>query len=294
MRPRTFLLFACLCGALGAGLLLVLPWLVLSVLDSGQVKGDALVIPNTFVPNTIQSSSAMNSNFTAISTWGNGLVDDANLKNAGITGSTKLVNASVTLAKLAASSVDSSKIVDGSIAVGDLGTGSVSSVKLLDNGVFPVDLNYVGHPSAPGDGDLVAFNSGAVNFKFRTIRNMGVVCFDCTTLTASQTAYCAPGTNAVSATESLRDVLICPNNGLSFHNMTVSSDTTLPSSYTFTLRKNAANTALTCSSAGTTCTDSEESVPVTCSSTDKMVMQVISGTGSVPGNGVQICVTTGG
>ncbi len=53
-----------------------------------------------------------------------------NMSNAGITGSSKLIDGTVTTVKLGADSVTSAKILDGTIANADLADGSISGAKI--------------------------------------------------------------------------------------------------------------------------------------------------------------------
>lgn len=106
--------------------------LVLVLLTWGitLIYPDTLSIPNTFVSGTTISSSQMNANFSAISSVVNGTLNDVNLKNAGITGSTKLIDGTVTLAKMAGDSVNAAKIVDGSVGTVELADNAVTGPKI--------------------------------------------------------------------------------------------------------------------------------------------------------------------
>lgn len=108
--------------------------------ERGMLQAATLTIPYTFSSGGVIYASQMNSNFTAIRDVVNA-IDDANITNASITGSTKLVNASVTLGKMASDSVDSSKIVNGSIALADMGSASVGSSQLVADSVTPAAYN---------------------------------------------------------------------------------------------------------------------------------------------------------
>lgn len=72
-------------------------------------------------------------------------VNDDNIQNAGITGSTKLVDASVPAAKLAADSVTTAKIVDGALSAdisgrAKMADGYVNAAKLATDSVTKVKL----------------------------------------------------------------------------------------------------------------------------------------------------------
>lgn len=108
-----------------------------------------LNLPFTFSSGQVIYASQMNSNFQAIRAVVNAL-DDQNITNASITGSLKLIDGTVSLAKMGTDSINSSKVVDGSLTttdildgtllVDDLADGSVSSLKILDGTIAPGDL----------------------------------------------------------------------------------------------------------------------------------------------------------
>lgn len=62
-------------------------------------------------------------------------INDDNIQNNGITGSTKLLNQSVTEAKLAANAVTTLKVADGAVTAAKLGTDAVTTVKIQDDAV---------------------------------------------------------------------------------------------------------------------------------------------------------------
>lgn len=62
-------------------------------------------------------------------------LNDDNLQNNGITGSTKLVTGSVTAAKLAADSVTTAKIVDSNVTTAKIADANVTTVKIADDNV---------------------------------------------------------------------------------------------------------------------------------------------------------------
>jgi hypothetical protein len=62
-------------------------------------------------------------------------VNDDNIQSAGITGSTKLVDASVSSAKLASASVTTSKIADEAVTTAKILDANVTTAKILDSNV---------------------------------------------------------------------------------------------------------------------------------------------------------------
>jgi hypothetical protein len=67
-------------------------------------------------------------------------VSDDNIQDAGITGSTKLIDGSVTAGKLASDAVTTVKILDANVTAAKLGTGAVTTVKILDANVTAAKL----------------------------------------------------------------------------------------------------------------------------------------------------------
>jgi hypothetical protein len=74
----------------------------------------AITIPHAFVSGTIAEASEMNSNFTAVSLYVNGLSDGTNIDSSAITN-----------AKLATNSVTTLKIADGSVTYAKLDSTEV-------------------------------------------------------------------------------------------------------------------------------------------------------------------------
>lgn len=62
-------------------------------------------------------------------------LNDDNLQNNGITGSSKLVTGSVTAAKLATDSVTTAKIVDSNVTTAKIADSNVTTVKIADDNV---------------------------------------------------------------------------------------------------------------------------------------------------------------
>jgi len=67
-------------------------------------------------------------------------ISDDNIQNSGITGSTKLLNQSVTAAKLAADSVTTLKIADGSVTTAKLADDGVTTAKIAAGAVTTTEL----------------------------------------------------------------------------------------------------------------------------------------------------------
>jgi len=124
--------FALLTGFIG-GLLAILAVTMIppSTVTAPATHADTLSIPNEFFPQTVISSADFNANFTAIEDIVNGTLNDSNLKNDGITGSTKLIDSTVSLAKMAPNSVNSIKILNQSILSEDILDNTIREQKLL-------------------------------------------------------------------------------------------------------------------------------------------------------------------
>lgn len=67
-------------------------------------------------------------------------INDDNIQNSGITGSTKLLNQSVTAAKLAADAVETLKILDGAVTAPKIAADAVTTAKILDANVTAAKL----------------------------------------------------------------------------------------------------------------------------------------------------------
>lgn len=103
-----------------------------------------LTIPNTAVPNTTILSADFNGNMTAISAWANGSVDDTNLTNAGITGSSKLKANTVNQAVMGLLSVGTPELILLGVDSGVLADDAVISKKIGFSGALSVALDYAG------------------------------------------------------------------------------------------------------------------------------------------------------
>jgi len=100
-------------------------------------RADSLNIPYTFSNFSVADANQVNSNFSAVAAVVNGAINDTNIEASGITGSSKLVDASVSLGKMATDSVNGSKIVDASVAEVDLDIGDAP----VDNALLWYDEN---------------------------------------------------------------------------------------------------------------------------------------------------------
>lgn len=261
------------------------------------VNAATLNIPYTFSSGTPIYASQMNGNFTAVRNVVNAL-DDANISNASLTGSTKLIDATVTLGKLAADSVNSSKIVDASVALADMATDSVNSSKVVDGSVAEADLDI---NNAASDGLPLTWNASAGKMAW----GGGLKCtgmlgqsllagdnhnffqsFNRVDLTAGS------GYARESSTESDVDEFIVPSN-VTFHSLYVLRGT-VPGSgntVTFTLRDDGADTALTCTvSASVTCNSGSASVAVAQGSRINMKTTIVN-TPTASATGVSLCFT---
>jgi len=140
----------------------LLVWLVLPSVQADLVTGIV-----TFSPSTTIKSADFNNNFTAITNQVNGNLNDANLKNAGITASTKLIDATVSLAKMQTDSVNSAKIVNESIQSGDVLDGSLLGVDFLDDTIGEVKMAINTASGAGVDGHVLYWNDGAGKLDYK-------------------------------------------------------------------------------------------------------------------------------
>lgn len=267
---------------------LFVSWLVIIPSTPPVVmRADAgtLNIPYTFSPGGIIYSSQMNANNTAIRSVVNSL-DDANYSNAGMTGSTKLKDATVTLAKLASnsvdaskivdgsivlaelasSSVDSSKIVDGTIALGDMASNSVDSSKIVDGTIANGDIadNTIAEVklainSAPTDGYVLFWNNAAGKLDYKSPTGQCAPIGITTTSQTTGTKYFLPGSDGASGSGLSSDpqTFQLPI-AMAISSLRVKSASIFSAgqTVTFTIEKNGADTALACTVAtsGTSCT----------------------------------------
>lgn len=227
-----------------------------------QAAAATLTIPNTFSSGGVIYASQMNQNFNAIRDVVNAL-DDANVTNGSITGSLKLVNLSVTLAKMAADSVDSSKILDGTIATGDLADSSVNSAKIADGTILNNDIatgvineDKLNIASAPTTGRLLYWNGTALDY-FTLVKDCSSIITVYTTIPNfgfSRTYYASfaiPDT-ALDTNEANIRGWVYPK-ALSIGSMFVKIDdgATLTNSSTFTIKiRQSSDTTATCTIAG--------------------------------------------
>jgi hypothetical protein len=247
-----------------------------------QLKiASTLNLPFTFSSGGVIYASQMNANFEAIRAVVNAL-DDQNIANASITGSTKLIDGTVTLAKLAGNSVNSSKIVDASIVAGDIADGAivaskipdgsitsakitdatVASVDLADAGVAEVDIDFA---SAPTNNYNVFFNGTKLDYRqepwsgtcFQIFTARGSHTYIGGSASTNYTSWIdqTPGGTTVEATPlPLRNPTVT-----NFRNLYVVADSTPPVNTTFTLRSIGVDSGITCtinSGGPTTCVSS--------------------------------------
>jgi len=104
----------------------------------GYLASDTLNIPNTFSTGEVITAAKFNSNYAAIESVINGTLSDVNLKNDGITASSKIINETIDLAAMATSSVNSAKIVDESIASVDILNGTIATEDLAAKSVVNI------------------------------------------------------------------------------------------------------------------------------------------------------------
>lgn len=118
----------------------------------GVALADTLTVPFKIkAPGQTIFAGHWQSNFQAIEDVVNAHIDDANIENAGITGSTKLIDGTVTLAKMATSSVNSAAILDGTILMADIADGQVSGAKITDATIALADMG----PNSVNGGNVV-------------------------------------------------------------------------------------------------------------------------------------------
>jgi hypothetical protein len=85
-----------------------------------------LSVPYSFTTATVIEAGEMNSNFTAVKNFADGLATGANI-DAGAVTAAKIATNAVETAKIADSAVTAQKIADGTITAGKLAAGIVSS-----------------------------------------------------------------------------------------------------------------------------------------------------------------------
>ncbi len=91
-----------------------------------------LTIPNTAVPNTTILSADFNGNMTAIAAWANGSIDDANIVNAGITGSSKLKSNSVNQAVMGLLSIGTPELIADCVTNPKVADDAIQEENVLD------------------------------------------------------------------------------------------------------------------------------------------------------------------
>ena len=74
----------------------------------------------------------------------------------------KILDANVTLAKMAPNSVNSSKIVDASVALADMAPNSIDNTKIVDYSITGSDLNYLTLRAGDATNPLMRWTNGAV------------------------------------------------------------------------------------------------------------------------------------
>lgn len=242
-----------------------------------NAAASTLNIPNTFTPGQVIFSSQINANFQAIRSVVN-LLDDQNIANASITGSTKLVDGSVPLAKLAADSVNASKIVDGSIGPNELATDAVTTGKILDGTILSGDLadnsvieSKIDFSNAPAINRYVFYDGTKLAYSGFPIGPTACIDTLASRIThayaaGSQITYSSVGgsateDNSTTTETTLNDKTYQNNTSMSFAQLRVrllqSGTQSVPVNTTITVRKQGGpDTSLTCtinSGGATTC-----------------------------------------
>lgn len=95
-----------------------------------------ITIPREYEDGEILVESDLDAANDAVETFLNTTkINDDNIQNSGITGSTKLVNATVTEAKLATDSVSTLKIVNEAVTNPKIGADAVNGSKIADDAI---------------------------------------------------------------------------------------------------------------------------------------------------------------
>jgi len=214
---------------------------VVAGMGLGQLVADTLNIPysNVSTGDTI-TAVKWNSNFQSIEAIVNGLINDANIENDGITGSLKLAAGTVTLAKLDSDSVNSAKIVDASIVNADILDATIAEAKL--------DIN-----SAPADQNLVYWNNGAGKLDYVDADCTGLITFGADNpADAFGYAFYSPPWGEGAASESTVNNFIVPSS-ITLTGISVGGSTApgVGDTRVFTVRDDASDTAVTCTITGT-------------------------------------------
>lgn len=269
--------------AVYSSIILVLLGIVVGLIMSppSHVEASTLNIPNTFSSGGIIYASQMNQNFDAIRNVVNAL-DDQNIANASITGSSKLIDGTVTLAKMASDSVNSAKIVDGSIVAADIATGAITSALILDGTIASADIldgtiasadiadNAITEPkidfaSAPSTGFEVFWNGTKLDYRARN--TTASTCSQIVWARSSHQFTTGTGSTNYSSfieqtatgetTEANVPKLRNPA-AVTWGNLYVVMDSTPPNNTTFTVRSNGSDSVnCTVNSGGpTTCSES--------------------------------------
>ena len=104
------------------------------------VKVDGTLKPSVSAAAGTEALRALGTTAATAAAGNDARLSDQRTPSDGSVTTVKIVDANVTLAKLAANSVDSSKIVDGSIALGDLAANSVDAGKIVDGSVGTAEI----------------------------------------------------------------------------------------------------------------------------------------------------------
>lgn len=241
-----------------------------------DTEADTLTVPVTFVDGTVIQAADFNSNFDQIEAVVNGNLDDTNLKNSGITASDKLIDSTVSLAKMASDSVDSSKIVDASVALADMAADSVNGSKVVDGSLGEVELD-IDTASGPGvDGQVLYWNDGASKLDYKVVAGAST---DCTQVHSvrgdvSETGFFVDyfstvvsnsGFSLESGSGGVVDHAIA-GKAITAHNLRVEMVGGGPGgddSYVIALAVNGSTTGLTCTiTSGTSCSDTSNTVAI--------------------------------
>lgn len=185
-------------------------WTIAIAVIGAGVLADTLSIPyKTKNPGDTIFSSHWTSNFQSIEDVVNGLISDVNIKNASVTGSTKLVDLSVTLGKLAADSVNSSKIVADSIVAGDIATDGVGTAEILDATIGTADIATGGVDTADLAASAATKGAGANTAALNTQDTGAYVTYQTVNITTTTANPALLVASAVLSNSSQLDVCRC-------------------------------------------------------------------------------------
>lgn len=115
-------------------------------------------IPREYSDDAVLSASELDAAFDSVETFLNttGITDD-NIQNSGITGATKLVNASVTSAKIANGAIGSTQIATGGIINSNIADGTIVGTKLVANTLTDTQVQAKGITAASiADGTITS------------------------------------------------------------------------------------------------------------------------------------------